>query len=250
MTTNNSDIETIVSQQSLLDTLIYHVLPYRSDKGKEKEITISSELAPLFHQAHKVTQSILNELAIQLKRTPAYGPNVDNHVATYRHLYNKYLQRGDLHKLEILTACFDISGAVDVLSMNIDLDVLVAYTLRDQCQSDPTDDDEVVFECYIGSAVNAPALFDTPGIQFEQLSNCYKYCVPMYRESYWLCVSAGWLQCPDYRYLFTIKKRQLTKAEMWHEITDDQERGHYLYNVDGDQLTRRQLIQSFNNSKI
>lgn len=243
--------EAIISRQSVLDKLIHTLLPARSNKGKERELTISPELIGLYEKAHEGTQRILDELPMRMKRF-ADEHNFAAVVDTYHQLYDKYIQRGELRKLEVLTAAFDIGGAVDLLALNIDIDTLVAYTLQRMrsCNVLREGKGEIVFECSINSEVGKPELFSTPGVQFNELRNYYTYCVPEDDEPYWYCTSTGVLHCRDCGYYFPTEVRRLTRAQMWREVTNLMQQGHTLHDEDCEPLTRQQLIHNICGSKL
>lgn len=238
----------IMARQSAVNRLIHTLLPARSNKGKEKEITIDVKLMPLYEQARQATHRIMNELSIRSQRV-ADDKEFFNIVSDYRRLYEKCERNGDLSKLELLTATFDIVGAVDLMASKIDIDVLVAYSLQGLCQFDIPREHQITFEFYVGSDRNAPELFETPGIEFDELRNYYTYCVSLHDQSYWLCSSTGWYYSPS-GYCFITNKRRLTTDQMWHEINEAHKEGHHLYDEDCEPLTRSRLMQSISGSKL
>lgn len=231
-----------VSRQTAVNKLIRVLVPSWSNAGKQKEMVIDSELMPLYEQAHQKTDRILSELPMRLRRA-----NDDKEFATviydYQQLYKKYKSNGDLAKLEVLTASFDIIGALDLLALKVNVNMLVAYTLQGQCQFGIPREHQITFEFYVRSNRTAPKLFETPGIKFDELRNYYTYCVPLQGQSYWVCSSTGWYYSPR-SYCFITNKRRLTTPEMWLEIDEAHKQRHSLRDEEGNPLTRKQLRNS------
>lgn len=229
----------IMARQSAVNKLIRVLLPSWSNKGKEKELAIDPELVPLYEQAHNQTDLILSELPVRLRRA-GDDKEFAAVISDYRRLYEKCERNGDLAKLEVLTATFDIVGAVDLLASKIDINMLVAYTLQGQCQFGIPRDHQILFEFYVGSNIGASELFETPGIEFDELRNYYTYCVPLRGQSYWVCSSTGWYYSPS-GYCFITNKRRLTTDQMWREVGHAHKEGHRLFDENSNPLTRHQL---------
>lgn len=246
----NIAAKSITSRRSALDKVIGALLLKTVNNDKSREIPIDSKLVSLFNKAAQDTRHILAELPARLNRALKYDDGFDRRVLEYLRLYDEFEHHGDLHKLEVLTARYDIIGAMDLLKLDLDIDALIACIFQETCLDHANSEDEVVFECYVDSDMDTTPLFIAPDVNFNELRNLYTYCRPSHGESYWISISTGWFHAPDCSYELTIQRRRLTMKEMWHEVSYALQQGHHLYDEDGEELTRQQMAQQLSASKL
>lgn len=179
----------IMKAGSVVTEHLFALLPVQSHKVKQAKTTMNNEVNRLFSKAHEETQRILEDIPDRLKYFERMGyTGFAETVAAYQPLYEQFQNNGDLHKLEIITVEFGLSGPIDLLKSDIDLDILVSYSLlRYQWKRD-----RLLFSCNIVSRQSsAQPLFVTSDIDLENLQNCYEYCISSEGEVYWECSSSG-----------------------------------------------------------
>lgn len=165
-------------------------------------------------------------------------------VNAYQLLYEQFENDGNLHILEVLTAEFNLHGAVDLINSDVNLNILVPYALL----TFQRNFDHLVYHFYVFSSKTQP-LFITSDIELENLQNRYEYCIDADDQLYWECSSSGSLQVNNKPYWLTVNKRRLTMSEMWHEITTAMQQGHELRDAEYESLTRTQMIHGLHSSK-
>ena len=240
--------EYLFAYQPISKRLMSALLPTISHKVKQVKTTMNNEVNRLFERAHEETQRILEDIPDRLKYFERMGYTYfAETVAAYRPLYEEFQNNDCLHKLEIITIDFGLSGAVDLLKSDIDLDVLVSYSLL----SYQSNRDKLLLSCNIVSGKSSKEpLFITSEIELDNLQNHYEYCISSDGELYWECTSSGSIKVNNTSYWFTVNKRRLNMSEMWREITIMMQQGHELRNSDFEPLTRIQMIHELHKPKL
>ena len=231
------------------------LLPTRvkeSGKGKEKEPVIAPELRPIFERAHTRTELLLKELPIRMRGNSTTTDHMSFiwMIQEYRRVYDKFEKRGDLHKLEVLTALFDFHGVMELLQTKIDLDTLVSYAIRTlQCNAQCSTI-ESGHSFFVYKTESTEDLFEASGLPMSDHHNVYIQYTDGRGQSYWIRESTVSVYCTDASYWFVVDSHRLSNVEAVRQMLEAIRDGYDFHDEDNEPISRQQFLSTLKASKL